>query len=128
VIICDTDIMVDILRGQPTAVSWLASISTEIIALPGIVMMELIQGCRTKAEQLRMHKVLKEYSLLWPSNDACNRALKHFASHYPSHGIGILDALIAETAVEAGFPLHTFNQKHYLPHPHLLTIQPYMRK
>ena len=74
-----------------------------------------------------MQKSLKDYPLLWPSQEACNRALKHFASHYPSHGIGILDAIIAEIAVEAGFPLYTFNQKHYLPHPLLQTIQPYVR-
>ena len=126
-ILCDTDVMVDILRGQAVALAWLASISTETIALPGIVMMELIQGCRTKAEQQRMQKSLKDYPLLWPSQEACNRALKRFASHYPSHGIGILDAIIAEIAVEAGFPLYTFNQKHYLPHPLLQTIQPYVR-
>lgn len=126
-IICDTDVMVDILRGQPVALAWLASISSETIALPGIVMMELVQGCRSKTEQHRLQKALKEYPLLWPSSDACNRALKHFSSHYLSHGIGMLDAIIAEIAVEAGFPLYTFNQKHYQPHPLLQTIQPYTR-
>jgi predicted nucleic acid-binding protein len=127
VIICDTDVMVDILRGQPVALAWLAANSDETIALPGIVLMELIQGCRTKAEQQKMQKSLKSFPLLWPSHNACNLALKHFAATYPSHGTGILDAIIAEIAVEAGFPLHTFNQKHYLPHPALQTIQPYTR-
>lgn len=126
-IICDTDVMIDILRGHQAALAWLATVSNEEIALPGIVMMELIQGCRTKSEQQRMQKALKEYLLLWPSKDACNLALKNFAAHYPSHGIGILDAIIAEIAVEASFPLHTFNQKHYLPHRNLQTIQPYIR-
>lgn len=65
-IICDTDVMVDILRGQPSALAWLSSVSIETIALPGIVMMELIQGCRSKTEQLRMQKALKDYPLLWP--------------------------------------------------------------
>ena len=74
-----------------------------------------------------MQKALKDYPLLWPSHEACNQALKHFTAHYLSHGIGILDAIIAEIAVEAGFPLYTFNQKHYLPHPHLKIIQPYSR-
>ena len=119
--------MIDILRGHPAALAWLSSNSTETIALPGIVMMELIQGCRTKSEQHRMQKTLKGFPLLWPSHKACNQALTHFASHFPSHGIGILDAIIAEIAVEAGFALHTFNQKHYLPHPILKTIQPYLR-
>jgi predicted nucleic acid-binding protein len=127
VIICDTDVMVDILRGHPSALAWLADNSTETIALPGIVMMELIQGCRTRTEQQRMQKSLKGIPLLWTSHVACNRALKHFSATYPSHGIGILDAIIAEITVEAGFPLHTFNQKHYLPHPVLQTVQPYTR-
>jgi len=126
-IICDTDVMVDVLRGQPAALVWLASVHGETVALPGIVMMELIQGCRSKSEQQRMQKALKDYQLLWPSHEACDHALKHFSTHYLSHGIGILDAIIAEIAVESGFPLHTFNQKHYLPHPLLQTIQPYAR-
>jgi predicted nucleic acid-binding protein len=126
-IICDTDVMVDILRGKAPALAWLSSVSDEIIALPGIVMMELIQGCRTKSEQQRVQKALKDYLLLWPSLDASQNALKHFSAHYLSHGVGILDAIIAEIAVETGFPLHTFNQKHYLPHPKLRTIQPYTR-
>jgi hypothetical protein len=75
VIICDTDVMVDILRGQPAALAWLAANSAETIALPGIVMMELIQGCRTKTEQQKMQKSLKSLPLLWPSHDACNLAL-----------------------------------------------------
>lgn len=126
-IICDTDVMVDILRGKEPALAWLSSVSDEIIALPGIVMMEIIQGCRTKSEQQQIQKTLKNYPLLWPSQEAFIHALKHFSSHYLSHGVGILDAIIAEIAVEAGFPLQTFNQKHYLPHPKLRTIQPYTR-
>lgn len=126
-IICDTDVMIDILRGYPAALAWLDANKAETIALPGIVMMELIQGCHTKSEQQKMMRQLKEFPLLWPSNIACNQALKHFSANYSSHGIGILDAIIAEIAVEAGFPLHTFNQKHYLPHPTLQTIQPYSR-
>jgi hypothetical protein len=126
-IICDTDIMIDILRGHAAALDWFRLLGNQPIALPGLVMMELLQGCKTKAEQQRMQKLLKDCPLLWPSAKACSLALKHFSSNYLSHGIGILDALIAETAVEAGHPLHTFNQKHYQPHPQLQTIQPYSR-
>lgn len=126
-IICDTDIMVDVLRGHPGAISWLDASSLETICLPGLVVMELLQGCRNRAEQNLVNKTLKSYQILWPSREACNLALKHFASHHLSHGIGIIDALIAEIAVGAGAPLFTFNQKHYLPHPKLKTIQPYLR-
>ena len=126
-IVCDTDIMVDILRGHPDALSWLRANSCETIAIPGLVVMELLQGCRNKTEQNLLNKTLKGYRLLWPSHEACDYALKFFSSHHLSQGIGIIDALIAETAVEANSYLHTFNQKHYLPHPKLQTIQPYQR-
>lgn len=47
-ILPDTDIMVDILRDYPPAVQWMQSLGDEAIALPGFVVMELIQGCQTK--------------------------------------------------------------------------------
>jgi predicted nucleic acid-binding protein len=124
-IICDTDIMVDVLRGHPGAIVWLGDNASETIAIPGLVVMELLQGCRNKAEQNLVYKTLKGFKLIWPSLDACDRVLKLFSSQHLSHGIGIIDALIAEITVEANTPLHTFNQKHYLPHPRLRTIQPY---
>jgi predicted nucleic acid-binding protein len=126
-IVCDTDVMIDVLRGHSHAIAWLNTIPGETVALPGFVMMELIQGCRTKAEQAKVQKAFNRYPLLWPSDEACEKALKHFSSHYLSHGIGIIDALIAEVAVEAQSHLCTFNQKHYLPHPTLVTMQPYKR-
>jgi len=49
-ILLDTDIMIDLLRNYPPAVVWLRSLGDEEIALPGFVVMELIQGCRNKAE------------------------------------------------------------------------------
>lgn len=43
-VILDTDVMVDLLRGYEPAVEWLEGIGEEKIALPGFVVMELIQG------------------------------------------------------------------------------------
>ena len=126
-IICDTDVMIDILRGHTSAIAWFHLLGNQQVVLPGLVMMELLQGCKTKTEQQRLQKLLKDCPLLWPSSRACSQALRHFSTHYLSHGIGIIDALISETAVEAGHPLHTFNQKHYQPHLLLKTIQPYSR-
>ena len=50
-ILLDTDVMIDLLRQYPPAVAWLDSLGSEEIILPGFVAMELIQGCRDKAEQ-----------------------------------------------------------------------------
>jgi predicted nucleic acid-binding protein len=81
--------------------------------------MELLQGCRNGAEQQKLEKVLRPYTLYWPERADCGRA---------SNQISILDALIAETAVGLGVKLATFNHKHYRVVNNLQIIQPYERK
>ena len=126
-ILLDTDVMIDILRDYPPAISWLNSCSDEIIALPGFVLMELIQGCKTKTEQQTLSTELKTYRILWPSHSDCNDAVKIFSRFHFSHHIGIIDALIGQLAVSFDLPLHTFNKKHYEPIPGLATVQPYAK-
>lgn len=124
-VLLDTDVMVDLLRQYPPAVAWLDSLGEEEIILPGFVAMELIQGCRSKAEQKRVEKELGAYHVAWPSPATCDDALSVLASYHLSHGLGILDALIGQMAVAFNLPLYTFNQKHYVAIPGLKTVQPY---
>jgi predicted nucleic acid-binding protein len=124
-ILLDTDVMVDILRGHEPAKVWL--VSMEEIGVPGLVAMELIQGCQSTREQRTLEKELSEYQLYWPSMDDCNRAMKSFSSHHLSDNIGLLDALIAETAIGINAELATFNVKHYRVIKGLQSLQPYTR-
>lgn len=124
-ILVDTDIVIDLLRNYPPARVWLETLDNEELLLPGIVLMELIQGCRDKTEQHRIEVFKDQLYIVWPSPSQCDKALAVFASCYLSHSLGILDALIAQTAVGMGLPLYTFNQKHYEVVPELQTIQPY---
>ncbi len=50
-VLLDTDIMIDFLRGYPPALEFLGSLGADEILLPGFVAMELIMGCRHKREQ-----------------------------------------------------------------------------
>lgn len=50
-ILVDTDIVVDILRGYPPSVDWLEASSDETVLLPGFVVMEAVDGCRNLEEQ-----------------------------------------------------------------------------
>jgi hypothetical protein len=126
-ILLDTDVMVDLLRQYPPAVAWLDSLGEEEIILPGFVVMELIQGCRNKAEQEKVERELGAYRVVWPSPETCNEALSVFTRYHLSHGLGILDALIGQMAVALDLPLYTFNKKHYAPIPNLKTVQPYKK-
>jgi predicted nucleic acid-binding protein len=117
--------MVDILRGYEPAKEWLKSVQE--IGIPGLVVMELIQGCQNAKEQRQLEKALSGYQLFWPDGDDCDRAMASFSSYHLSDNIGLLDALIAETAIGAYAELATFNVKHYRVLKELQCLQPYER-
>ncbi len=126
-LLLDTDVMVDVLRRYPPAVEWLASLGEEPVSLPGLVALELLQGCRNLAEQKQVETVLRQYALYWPDRDDGARAFDDFVAYHLSHNLGLLDALIAETVVGLGGQLATFNTKHYSIISTLQAFQPYAR-
>jgi predicted nucleic acid-binding protein len=121
----DTDVMIDILRGHPPATAWLNGLATSPVGLPGLVAMELIQGCRNLVEQQRLERQLQRFLHYWPIPADCRRAYQDFADYRLSRGVGLLDALIGQTAVGVGETLATFNTKHYTVITGLITTQPY---
>jgi predicted nucleic acid-binding protein len=126
-ILLDTDVLVDVLRRHPPATAWLASLGDETIGIPGLVAMELVQGCRDRQEQQKVESLLRPFVTYWPTQSDCARAFADFSAYHLSHGIGILDALIAETAAGLGLELATFNDKHYQAVDALQTMRPYTR-
>lgn len=126
-ILLDTDVMVDVLRRYEPSLDWLDSLGAAPVGIPGLVAMELLQGCRDREEEQQVQAILHPYELYWPGSADCGRAFNDFSSYHLSHGLGILDALIAETAVGCDAQLATFNEKHYGVVDALETTQPYAR-
>jgi predicted nucleic acid-binding protein len=89
--------------------------------------MELIQDARNNREVDQALKLVSPLAIVWPSAADCDRALSEFAVYHLSHGLGLIDALIAACAVGLSARLCTFNDKHYRPIPGLATVQPYAR-
>jgi predicted nucleic acid-binding protein len=123
----DTDVMVDVLRKHPSALAWLREAADEPILLCGFVLAELLQGCRTKAEQKKVRDALAEFAVAWPTQETCNRALELFGDFHLSHGLGLIDALVGQTAVDLGVELLTFNARHYACIPGIRSRAPYDR-
>jgi predicted nucleic acid-binding protein len=124
----DTDVMVDLLRQHPPAVAWLTSLGDDAeIALSGFVAMEVIQGCRSKSEVAATRRQFDACELIWPSAETCDAALATFSHARFSHGVGLLDTLIGQTAIALQTVLYTFNQRHYDAIPGLRTEQPYTK-
>jgi predicted nucleic acid-binding protein len=122
----DTDVLIDIQRGHPPAVAWFAGL-TELPLVPGFVVMELIQDARNAGEVNQALKLVAPLPVVWPSEVDCNRALADFAALHLSHGLGLLDALIAASAIGRSATLYTFNAKHYRSVPGLTMAEPYTR-
>jgi len=122
----DTDVLIDVQRGHSPALAWFAGL-TELPAVPGFVVMELIQDARDAKEVQQALKLVAPLQVVWPTESDCARALSDFTAYHLSHGLGLLDALIAACAVGLSATLYTFNDKHYRVVPGLLTAQPYTR-
>ena len=122
----DTDVLIDVQRGHPPALTWFAGL-TDLPAIPGFVVMELIQDARNAQEIRRALKLVAPLTIVWPTEADCARALADFTAYHLSHGLGLIDAMIAACAVGLSSTLLTFNDKHYHVVPGLVTAQPYAR-
>ena len=49
-ILLDTDILIDVLRAHAPALHWLEGLGDAPVGLPGLVALELVQGCRNRHE------------------------------------------------------------------------------
>jgi predicted nucleic acid-binding protein len=128
VIILDTDVVIDIRRGIPTAVAWFSSLpETEMIILPGFVAMELVMGTKDKKDLRDTKKWLSRCRIVWIEPNACQTAYQRLMDVHLGNAVSVLDALIAQVAISMNLPLYTFNQKHFDAIPKLKTIQPYNR-
>jgi hypothetical protein len=125
-IVLDTDILIDVQRGHAAALAWFASLA-EVPSVPGLVVMELIQGAHDARQVREALRLTAPLPVVWPTMADCRRALADFTAFHLSHGLGLLDALIAACAVGLPAELCTFNDKHYRMVPGLVTVRPYTR-
>jgi predicted nucleic acid-binding protein len=123
----DTDVAVDLLREIPAAKAWMTTLGDEVLAAPGFVAMELVQGAQSKADLQGVDRFLSQFLLFWPDESHQAKAYAEFAQRHLSHSLGLVDALIAVTAIQESLVLHTFNQKHYSAVTDLKTQRPYQR-
>jgi tRNA(fMet)-specific endonuclease VapC len=126
-LVLDTDVLIEILRGDSRAGEWLASVESLVIGIPVIVWMEILVGARDKQEQRVFTELLAQYSILHLESGNSERARQWFEQFHLSHGVGILDCLIAAIAFGLRKPFYTFNLKHFQVIPGLDVQVPYER-
>ena len=123
----DTDVMIDLQRGFPPALAWYQSVRPGMLALPGHALMELYQAAQNTQQTLAVDQLTETFPLIWPNDLECLEAVRNFRLLHLSQGIGLIDTLIAATALSLHAPLCTFNRKHFRHIPGLVMEQPYSR-
>lgn len=113
-VIVDTDILIDAGRGLNDAVNYLEQIERRSpLAISIITQMELMVGCRNKAELRTLERFLRRFQLLKLDEPICDAAIDLLHHYRLSHGLLIPDALIAATAIWLNRHLLTKNKRDY---------------
>jgi len=126
-ILIDTDVLVECLRGSAAAKTWLGSLSKDAFGIPGVAAMELLIGCRNQTDLQQVQKFLGSFKVTWPDASEFARGFSLLLALRLSSGLGIPDCLIAAMALARGARLYTFNLKHFQAVPGLDAQQPYPR-
>lgn len=117
-VLVDTDILVDVARGIRATTDFLTSRAASCeFGVSSITEMELIAGCRNKAELAQLQKFLSDYPRVRITPEIADQATEFMRQFSLSHGLLIPDALIAATAKITGRSLLTRNRKHFEPIP-----------
>lgn len=126
-ILIDTDVLVECLRGSKMAKTWLGALHKDAFAIPGVVAMELLMGCRNQTDLHQIQRFLDSFNVAWPDASEFARGYGILLTLRLSSGLGIPDCLIAAMALARGARLYTFNLKHLQVVPGLDAQQPYSR-
>ena len=96
--------------------------------LSSLTFMELLQGCRNQEEARQVKAFFSENVslVIHPDEVISRRAIALLEQHAFPHGLRVVDALIAATALETACSLATANVKHYRPiiGLHLIQFKP----
>jgi tRNA(fMet)-specific endonuclease VapC len=123
--ILDTSVLVDLLRGFPSATNWFAGLGRQRSAITPVVWMETVQGAINREKRAQAIRFLRQFRVEHSTEDDNRWAMRQLARFHLSHSIQLEDAMIASVAVRLAVPLYTTNLKHFAPLPAVDAKKPY---
>jgi predicted nucleic acid-binding protein len=111
-LLADTDILIDFLRGNEKAIQLVSENSENIIISP-ITITELYAGARSEKERNDLDSFLSLFQVI-PIDGGIAKAAGLLKREYlKSHNLGIADCLIAASAIDSNAKLKTLNVRHF---------------
>ncbi len=113
-LLLDTDIIVNVGRGNASTAEQVNSMmAAGLVHISAVTEMELVIGCRNKAELRSLEKLLERYVIIPITPEISALSIKLLKTYRLSHGLLIADALIAATALVQNKILISGNAKHF---------------
>ena len=111
-ILLDTNILIEILKGDAKTVNRVESLSGRA-AISSISAMELYYGAFDKAEIRKLERFVSLFEVVPIDQEISVYATKLVKTYAKSHNLDIPDALIAATAIVKNHQLLTYNIKDF---------------
>ncbi len=124
--VVDSDVLIDFFRDFAKAREFLLNVQ-ENLKISRVTVMEVVVGVKTKQAAQKAVRQLNGLGIevVEINGDMSMLAGDVFVHLWPKHGLGILDSLVAATAMTLGEKLATRNQKHFKVVKGLDLIVPY---
>ncbi len=112
ILLLDTDVLIDFLRSRAEAVSYLEGL-LEPPFISTITVAELYAGVREGAERQSLENLVNKLKVILVTKEIAVKGGLFRRDYFKSHGVGIIDAIIAATAEAENATVVTLNKKHF---------------
>ena len=113
-ILCDTNIFIEIYRNNEIIIQAIKQIGQENLVVSDITCAELFFGARNKKELQAISKDLEKLEVLPVNTFISSLSVKLVKDYSLSHKLALPDAIIAATAIYHNLPLYTLNIKDFI--------------
>ena len=111
-LLIDTDVIIDYLRDEPEAISYLEGL-TDHLLISVVTVAELYAGVRDGTERTTLDSFIKAFEIVAVNEEIAVKGGLYRRDYAKSHHTGLADALIAATANTRNADLVTLNKKHF---------------
>lgn len=122
-ILIDTSIAVDLLRGYLPAQTWY--LQQPRLAISQAVRLEIIEGVQNRRDLDKAYTFFATCQIVPLTLDDMEWATDQLARFRLSHNVDAFDCLIASASHRLQEPIYTHNLKHFVPLLGAMAVRPY---
>jgi len=112
-VLCDTDVFIELFKGNKDVYERIKSIGISEICLSSITVMELYYGALNKKELAKIKTFLSSFEIVQLERKISEKSIELIENYAKSHNLEIPDSLIASTAMINDLRLFTYNRKDF---------------